>query len=236
MLSRTTNNVRAWTLYQQALTNFFKFSAEGNREARSFAEKALSQDPEFADAMIIIGFTHLIDARASYSRSSEESLKLAIEYAEKARAIAPDAPNFYNLMQAIYRYKGEFGRAIAAGERAIELSPNSDISLLTTTMTTHLAGQFDRSIELAKMAVRQSPHHRSTGLIWLSRSLWFQREYQRAINVAKEGLERAESPIVSAVHLLNLYLIWRSRMLNSARWTRRGEPAGRPGKNGRNSS
>jgi adenylate cyclase len=204
MLSRTTNNVRAWTLYQQALTNFFKFTAEGNREARWLAEKALSEDPEFADAMIIVGFTHLDAARKGLSRSPDKSLKLAMEYAEKARAVAPDAPMFYNLMQAIYRYQGKFDKAVAAGERAIELSPNSDISLLATTMTFHLAGQFDRSIELAEKSVRQSPHHRSSGLIFLSRSLWFKREYQKAINAAKEGLARAESPIVSACHLLNL--------------------------------
>ena len=204
MLSRTTTNVRAWTLYQQALSNFFKFSAEGNREARRFAERALAEDLEFADVMIIVGFTHLVDARSGYSLSPRDSLSLAIEYADKARSLAPDAPNLYNLMQSIYRYQGEFDKAVAAGERAIELSPSSAISLLATAMTTSLAGQFDRSIELAQMAIRQSPHHRSTGLIWLSRSLWFKREYSKAIDAATEGLGRAESPFIAAVHLLNL--------------------------------
>ncbi|MCZ6476443.1 MAG: tetratricopeptide repeat protein [Gammaproteobacteria bacterium] len=206
MLSRTTNNVRAWTLYQQALSNFFKFSAEGSREARRFAEMALAEDFEFADAMIIVGFTHLVDARSGYSLSPRDSLSLAIEYAEKVRSLAPDTPNLYNLMQSIYRYQGEFDKAVAAGERAIELSPNSAISLLATAMTTNLAGQFDRSIELAQMAIRQSPHHRSTGLIWLSRSLWFERKYSKAIDAANEGSDRAESPFIAAIHLLNLVI------------------------------
>ena len=204
MLSRTTSNVRAWTLYQQALSNFFKFSAEGNRAARKSAEMALAEDLEFADAIIIVGFTHLVDARSGYSQAPKDSLNLAIEYAEKARSLADDAPNLYNLMQSIYRYQREFDKAVVAGEKAIELSPNSAISLLATAMTTNLAGQFDRSIELAQMAIRQSPHHRSTGLIWLSRSLWFEREYSKAIDAATEGLDRAESPIIAATHLLNL--------------------------------
>jgi Tfp pilus assembly protein PilF len=48
------------------------------------------------------------------------------------------------------------------------------------------------------------PHHRSTGSIWLARSLWFKREYSKAIDAATEGLERAESPNIAATHLLNL--------------------------------
>ena len=161
VLSRTTKNIRAWTLYQQALSRFFEFSEEANREARRFASMALEQDPAFADAIVIVGFTHLIDARQGFTVSPEESLKLAVENAEKARAIAPDAPNLYNLIQAIHRYRGEFDEAIAAGERAIELSPNSEISLLATTLTAHLAGRFDQSIQLAEKAIRLSPHHRS---------------------------------------------------------------------------
>jgi adenylate cyclase len=204
MLSRTTNNVRAWTLYQQALSNFFKFSAEGNREARRFAQRALAEDSKFADAIIVVGFTHLVDARSGHNPSPQDSLSLAIENADKARSLAPDAPNLHNLMQSIYRYQGDFDKAVAAGERAIALSPNSAISLLATAMTTNLAGQFDRSIELARMAIRRSPHHRSTGSIWLARSLWFRREYSKAIDAATEGLERAESPNIAATHLLNL--------------------------------
>jgi len=204
VLSRTTDDVRAWTLYQQALSNFFKFSKEGNHEARRLASMALAQDAGFADAIIIIGFTHLVDARQGYTTSSENSLRLAVEHAEEARAIAPEAPNLYNLMQSIHRYRGEFDEAIIAGERAVELSPNSEISLLATTMTTHLAGKFDRSIEIAEKAIRQSPHHRSTGLLWLGRSLWFEGDYPRAKEVAREGVERAESETIAALHLLNL--------------------------------
>ena len=78
MLSRTTNNVRAWAHYQKALSNFFKFSAEGSREARKFAEMALVEDPDFADAIIIIGFAHLVDARSGFSHSPGDSLSFAI--------------------------------------------------------------------------------------------------------------------------------------------------------------
>jgi TolB-like protein/class 3 adenylate cyclase len=208
MLSRTTENVRAWTLYQQALSNFFKFSKEGIARARRIAQTALAEDPTFADAMIIVGFTHLVDARSGFGPSPEDSLKRAIESADDARALAPEAPNLFNLMQSIYRYRKEFDKAVVAGERAIELSPNSAISLLAMTMTTNLAGQFDRSSELARRAIRHSPHHRSTGLIWLARALWFQRKYSEAIDAATEGLERAESPDIVAAHLLNLALAY----------------------------
>ena len=204
VLSRTTDDVRAWALYQKALASFFTFSAEGTREARRFAQSALDEDPKFADAMIIIGFTHLVDARSGYTSSPQESLRLAVEYAEEARGLAPDAPNLYNLMQSIHRFRGDFDEAMAAGERAIQLSPNSEISLLATTMTSHLAGQFDRSVELAEKAIRLSPHHRSTGLIWLGRSFWFQGEYERSKEAAREGINRAESEFIAALHLLNL--------------------------------
>jgi TolB-like protein/class 3 adenylate cyclase/Flp pilus assembly protein TadD len=208
MLSRTTNNVRAWALYQQALSNFFKFDSESTHEARRFAEKALDEDPTFADAMVIVGFTHLVDARSGYTTAPQESLSLAIEYVEKARSIAPDAPNLYNLIQSIHRYQGEFDKAIAAGRRAIELSPNSEISLLATAMTTNLAGEFAQSIELAQKAVRQNPHHRSIALIWLGRSLWFKRDYSEAMDAAMDGLERAESPLIASAHMLNLAAIY----------------------------
>ncbi len=208
VLSRTTDDVRAWTYYAQAFSNFMKFSREGNATARQLANEALALDPDFADAMIIVGFTHLIDARTGYSNSREESLRLAIELSGRAKELAPEVPMLYNLEQAILRFEGKLDEAVKAGERAIELSPSTSVSLLATAMTTHFAGQFDRSIELAKRAMRHNPRYSSANLIWVGWSSWFKGDYQQATVAANEGLRRAESPAVAALHHLTLALIY----------------------------
>ncbi len=208
VLSRTTESVRAWTYYTQAFSNFMKFSPAGNARARELAEEALALDHNFADAIIILGFTHLVDARSGYSRSREDSLSLATDLASNAKTLAPGAPMLYNLEQAILRFEGRLDEALKAGERAIELSPSTSVSLLATAMTAHLAGEFDRSIELAKQAMRHNPHYPSVNLIWLGWSSWFKGDYQQATVAANEGLRRAESPAVAAPHHLTLALIY----------------------------
>jgi tetratricopeptide (TPR) repeat protein len=185
-----------------------KFSREGNATARQLANEALALDPDFADAMIIVGFTHLIDARTGYSNSREESLRLAIELSGRAKELAPEVPMLYNLKQSILRLEGKLDEAVKAGERAIELSPSTSVSLLATAMTTHFAGQFDRSIELAKRAMRHNPRYSSANLIWVGWSSWFKGDYQQATVAANEGLRRAESPAVAALHHLTLALIY----------------------------
>ncbi len=208
VLSRTTESVRAWTYYTQAFSNFMKFSPAGTARARELAEEALALDHNFADAIIILGFTHLVDARNGYSRSREDSLSLAADHASNAKTLAPDAPMLYNLEQSILRLEGRLDEALMAGERAIELSPSTSISLLATAMTAHFAGEFDRSIELAKQAMRHNPHYPSVNLIWLGWSSWFKGDYQQATVAANEGLTRAEGPAVTAPHYLTLALVY----------------------------
>ena len=208
VLSRTTDDVRAWTYYAQAFSNFLKFSREGNVRTRQLANEALALDPDFADAIIIVGFTHLVDARNGYSKSREESLRLAVELSGKAKELAPEIPMLYNLEQSILRLEGKLDEAVKAGERAIELSPSTSVSLLATAMTMHFAGEFDRSIELAKRAMRHNPHYSSANLIWLGWSSWFKGDYEQAAATANEGLRRAEDPAVETVHHLTLALIY----------------------------
>jgi len=72
----------------------------------------------------------------------------------------------------------------------------------------HFAGEFDRSIELAKRAMRHNPHYSSANLIWLGWSSWFKGDYEQAAATANEGLRRAEDPAVETVHHLTLALIY----------------------------
>lgn len=208
VLSQTTDSVEAWIYYAQALSEFLKFSGESNSRARQLAGNSLALDPDFADAMIILGFTHLIDARHEYSASREGSLRRAVELSRRAGELAPGIPMLYNLEQAILRLEGKLDEAVIAGEQAIKLSPSTSISLLATAMTMHYAGHFDRSIELAEQAMRHDPHYSSANLIWVGWSSWFKQDYERAISSAEEGLRRAEDPALEGIHHLTLALTY----------------------------
>lgn len=56
-----TSNLQAWLLVNQSFEHLLRFTKEDNERARQLAEEALQLDPNYAEAYVRLGRTHLVD-------------------------------------------------------------------------------------------------------------------------------------------------------------------------------
>lgn len=66
--------------------------------ARALCEKAIKIDPQNAGAVVLLAWTHKIDAHFGYTDSREKSLRLSVEMAKKSVAMNDKDPSVHSLL------------------------------------------------------------------------------------------------------------------------------------------
>jgi len=134
-----------------------QFNKEANVKAKQLYKEAINLEPEYFGAYVGLAWTHYLDVHLRLSSSPRESLGEAIRLCEKAITLdeSQDMPHY--LLGHIYALSGKFDKAIAKGEIAIALNPNSAgaYSLLGRTLT--YAGRPKEAIDLIKKGERLRP-------------------------------------------------------------------------------
>lgn len=165
-----TENLEAWRYVIRAHSLFERNTEEDNTKARELVEQALKLDPDYASALVILGWTHIFDARFGWSEAPAESLKKTMGLAEKAVALDETQIAVHNLMEMIYLMQRNFDKAIIEGKRAVELGPNDAESHAIFAQTLCYAGRFKDAIEHIKKAMRLSPYYPAWYLMYLADS------------------------------------------------------------------
>lgn len=196
--SRSATDLKAWLLVQQALAEYRRFTPNGNRKAQELVRKALDQDPDYAQALAVMGWTHLTDARFSYSESRPESLSLAREFADKVAAIDPEHPKLLYLQAFIDLINGEPGKAIENAERLLRAAPGSAEFTAGFSVILYFAGNFERSIELMNKALRMSPRSPAWYDLYLGRAYAMNGEYDLAEREFRRVTASRTSPVITA--------------------------------------
>ena len=112
---RQTDSLEAFLQYLKGRAQLRRFTREDNERARSFAKRAIELDPEFADAWVVLAWTHQFAARVGWSESRAESYKRAAEIAEKALGLDDTHPSGYALLSTIYLYRAKVRRGARGG-------------------------------------------------------------------------------------------------------------------------
>jgi len=188
----STDNYEAWTYFNQGLGHYRLRTRRDNLKARELCERAAKLDLTYVPPLRIIARTHLWDVQRGWSESSRQSMKDAIECAQKALAIDESDPGVHTLFSVIYHLKGQYEKAIAAAERAIALDPNSPMGYNQLSWMMHWAGRFEESIELKKKAIRlHGPYFPAPLLAALGNSLWMAGHCEEALEAYKKLQERS---------------------------------------------
>jgi TolB-like protein/class 3 adenylate cyclase len=121
-----TDNLEAYLKLLQSREQANRFTKEGNILARRYAEEAIALDPKYAVAYLRLSATLIMDLRYGTTESPEQSLKRAEECIQKALALDDSSGEAHAFFGRIYLSKRQYEKAIAEGERALALDPNSD--------------------------------------------------------------------------------------------------------------
>jgi tetratricopeptide (TPR) repeat protein len=124
---QATNNVEAYETLLRGASYYMHFAQETNLQARQLAEKAIALDPQYAEAYALQAWTYWVEWDLQWSQDSQ-IVEQAFVLAQRARILDDSVPSAHMLLGYIYLWKNQPEQAVAAGERAITVSPSDDAS------------------------------------------------------------------------------------------------------------
>ena len=202
---KNTDNLEAYLKYLQAVHHKTRTNQEGNTLARKLCEEAIALDPNYADAYRLLAQTHLFDIWFGWSNSTRESFEKAEELAQKSLALDNTNALTVGLVSHIYLLKRQHDKAIAEGERAIAIDPNSAYGYMLLAATYRFSGRAKEGIPLLEKAIRLQPYTPSSYYYQLGMAYNFTGQYDEAIAVLKKALKRTPDHLLSLIGLTVAY-------------------------------
>ena len=134
-----------------------QFNKEANIKAKQLFEEAINLEPEYFGAYAGLAYAHFMDVHLGLSSSPRESLGKAVKLCKKAITLDESQDMPHRILGHIYAISRKFDKAIAEGELAIALNPNSAMAYKTLGRTLNYAGRPEEAIDLLKKGVRLNP-------------------------------------------------------------------------------
>jgi adenylate cyclase len=184
-------NIEAYEKGMKGMEYFRFFSPEGNVCARQLFEECISLDPNYPGPHVMLGWTHLADVMNGWSKSPEESIARALEYAQKALSIDDSQADAYALLGNVYLFQKQFDRAIEEGERAVVLNPNGADYHVWLAMILTSAGRPGEAVELVKKAIRLNPFPPNWYFYSLGNAFFVMSQYEEAAEAYQKAIQRS---------------------------------------------
>jgi adenylate cyclase len=205
LMAKGTDNLNAYLKALQALDHINKMNIEENALAREVCEEAIALDPNFARPYFTLGWTHLIDVFLGSSKSPKKSLAQALELGQKALALDDSLGFPHRLLCTVYTVQRQYDKAIAEGEQAVALAPNSADNLVAFARTLNFAGRSEEAILLIKKAIRLNPFAPTWYFFLLGHVYCVLGQYEDAIIACKKALNRQPDNLIAHIFLAVAY-------------------------------
>src|SRR5262249_29970939 len=169
---KATADLTAYDLYLRALPHHYTMTAAGNAAALPLLEAAITHDPDFAQAVVMLARAVHRGIYQGWQEDHRAAQRRAVELARRALALDPSDP--FVLAHAGYLLtlnagEHELGEELAA--RAIELNPNFAEGWLQAAWTAVYNGQVDVAIERFTVAERLDPLSPDVVQLWHGRGV-----------------------------------------------------------------
>ena len=200
-----TNNLEAFEKHLQGREYTTQATARANDKARQLYEEAIALDPGFATAYAGLAFTHVADALWGWSKDPGESGRKAYEMANKALTLDDSLDTPHYVLGLIYVYMREYDKAIAEGEKAVELNPNGAEALAFLGYFLNVAGRPAEAITVLDKAMRLNPMPPAFYYAWLGISYRLTNQYDKAIAILEKGLRVQPDNTICLIQLAAAY-------------------------------
>jgi adenylate cyclase len=205
LYTRGTENLDAYQKLLQAREILNTLTPESLKQGRRLIEEAIVLDSEYALAYVYLASTHWLEISLGSSKSPKKSIKRAFEYITKAKTLDDSLPQAHNQLGWLYVMSGQYDKAIAECERAIDLAPNSANTNIWMGVALRNAGKQAEAVKYLEEALRLDPfpppyYFRVIG----STYSWIDR-HEEAIDFIKKAIERAPNDLLNHVWLTIAY-------------------------------
>jgi adenylate cyclase len=183
-----TDNLEAYQKFLEAQVYSRQVTKAGTAKARQLLEEAQALDPTFAGARALLAHGHLMDAFMGWSKNPRTSGRKAYELARKAVKLDDSLDPAHYIIGLVYVYLHEFDKAVAEGERAVELNPNGAEALAFLGYILNCAGRPTEAIETLQRAIRLNPMPPAFYYHFLGAGYMQARQYDKAVVTYKKAL------------------------------------------------
>jgi adenylate cyclase len=205
--ARGTFNLEAYLKLLQAMDYFKQISKEGNILARQKYQEAAALAPEYASAYAGIAFTYITEPWHGWSDSPAESLKLAMEYAQRCLALDEYSSDAHTTVGLVHLVMRQWDKAVDECELAVSLNPNSADNIVNLAMVFRTVGRVDEALALLNKAVRLNPMPPDWYLHEFGSCYRLMGRYDEAIVMLKRVLDRNPDYLNSRLNLIVTYVM-----------------------------
>jgi adenylate cyclase len=205
---KSLKNPEARDLYYRGRAKFKRFTKEAMAEARQLAEQVIELEPDspLGYALAATSFGTEV-AWGGGSKTPAQSLKYAVELAQKAIVLDDTNAEAHVELGLVYLVNRQFEKAIAEAERAVALSPSGAfVAGIAAVIYLH-SGMPTEAIVLAKQSIRFDPMPLPYIFSVLGVSYRESGQYKEAIATLKEGSARHPEWALTHYGLVTVYCV-----------------------------
>ncbi|MDY6790612.1 MAG: tetratricopeptide repeat protein [Thermodesulfobacteriota bacterium] len=200
-----TDNLDAYLKILQARDLKRHQTVENNYRARQLAKEAIALDPGYAQAYRWLGGTHVIDVWLSSTQSPRESLKKAMELAQKAISLDDSLGGAHGLLGNIYIMRRDYEKGIREVQRAVDLEPNGADAHVFLGMGLKYVDRADEAVAILKKAIRLDPHTPGWYMHILASAYRDISRYEEAMKWGEKAVQQNPKNVLSRVILCSIY-------------------------------
>ena len=203
--ARGTNNFEAYEKFFQATEQHYLFTRESGVRARQFCEEAIALDPRYATAYGLLSNVLLAEVRNRWTRFPSETMRQALEMAQKALALDPTTLGAQLAMGQIHMLKRDYDEAIAWGERAVSTYPNADNAHVFLAWFLMIGGRPEEAVPPLKQAIRRNPNPPGWYFLMLGSAYRLIGRFDEAIVEIKKAVAYSPDDLLAHLGLAAAY-------------------------------
>ena len=189
----------------QARGYCLRLTKEGNIRARQLSEEYIALAPDSPVGWTCLAEVTLWDIWLGLSKSPKESTAQAEKMAKKAISLGTTWPDPHKTLSRVYLMQRKYEEAIAEGELAVALAPNSAGAQVQLGANLNFAGRPEEAIPFIKKALRLDPfplHHTYSQLCIAYRCLG---RYEEAVAACEKAVQLAPD---SAIRYMSSAIVY----------------------------
>jgi adenylate cyclase len=167
-------------------------------------EEAIELDPDYAQAYRWLSGTYLIDMWLGATKSPQESLRTAMDFAKKAISLDDSLGGAQGLLGNLYIMTRQYDKGIREAERAVELEPNGADAHAFLGMGLRNVGRAEEAIPILKQAIRLDPHAPGWYLHVLAGAYRNIENYEEALEWGERAVQQNPKNVLSRLILCSI--------------------------------
>jgi adenylate cyclase len=213
---KSTDNLRAWDLFQSGQRASKTQTKESNNEAIALYEQAIEQDPAYGRAYGSLAFSLALAFRRHWTENPMLTLDRALELGERAVELDGSTPQTWWSLGYVHLMRQEYEQAKEAVSRAIEIAPSYADGYGLLALISNNLGEADKALQYAEKGMQLNPYYTWDYLYNKGRALYLLGRYDEAIQALEKARGRNENAMPVRLWLAASYV--RAGQQDDAEW------------------